>query len=149
MSAAPRQSVDVSASSDPGVEPIRVLLADDHRMVRAGLAALLETADGIRVVGQATDGHQAVQLALRLRPDVVLMDLSMPILDGLEATRQILSVLPATRILVLTAFGAGYRVQEALRAGAVAYLVKDCNPPTVVEAVQAAADRGLAPCLGR
>ena len=116
-----------------------VLLVDDHRMVRTGLAALLETAEGIEVVGQAADGEEAVRLAVQTRPDVVLMDLSMPVVDGVEATRRVLAELPDTKIVVLTSFSDRERVAEALRAGAVGYLLKDCEPDELRSAIRAAA----------
>jgi DNA-binding NarL/FixJ family response regulator len=116
-----------------------VLLVDDHRMVRTGLAALLQTADGIDVIGQAGNGEEAVRLALELRPDVVLMDLSMPVVDGVEATRRVLAELPETRIVVLTSFSDRERVADALQAGAVGYLLKDCEPDELRSAIRAAA----------
>jgi DNA-binding NarL/FixJ family response regulator len=116
-----------------------VLLVDDHRMVRTGLVALLQTADGIEVAGQAGGGHEAVQLAVRVRPDVVLMDLSMPVVDGVEATRRILAELPDTKIVVLTSFSDRERVADALKAGAVGYLLKDCEPDELRNAIRAAA----------
>jgi DNA-binding NarL/FixJ family response regulator len=116
-----------------------VLLVDDHRMVRTGLAALLETADGIEVIGQAGDGEEAVLLAVQTRPDVVLMDLSMPVVDGVEATRRVLAELPETKIVVLTSFSDRERVADALQAGAVGYLLKDCEPDELRNAIRAAA----------
>lgn len=116
-----------------------VLLVDDHRMVRTGLAALLQTADGIEVVGQAADGEEAVELAVQVRPDVVLMDLSMPVVDGVEATRRVLAELPETKIVVLTSFSDRERVAEALQAGAVGYLLKDCEPDELRNAIRSAA----------
>lgn len=123
---------------------IGVLLVDDHHLVRSGLASLLETTDDLRVVGQAADGEQAVRLAPELRPDVVLMDLSMPVLDGVAATRQLLAVLPQTHVVVLTSFSDQQRVGEALAAGAVGYLLKDCDPRDLLAGVRAAA-QGHAP----
>ncbi|MEZ5117492.1 MAG: response regulator transcription factor [Candidatus Nanopelagicales bacterium] len=105
-----------------------ILLADDHGLVRAGLVSLLQSTDDLRVVGQASDGEQAVAQALELRPDVVLMDLSMPVLDGVEATRRVVAQLPETHVVVLTSFSDRERVDLALRAGAVGYLLKDCDP---------------------
>jgi DNA-binding NarL/FixJ family response regulator len=130
-------------AADPSVVT-RVLLVDDHRLVRAGLAALLAGTDGIDVVGEAADGRQAVELAGELLPDVVLMDLSMPVLDGVEATRQILERAPSTHVVVLTSFADHHRVSEAVAAGAVGYLLKDCDPRDVVAAVRSAAE-GNAP----
>jgi len=117
----------------------RVLLVDDHRLVRAGLAALLAGTQDIEVVGEASDGQQAVELATRLKPDVVLMDLSMPVLDGVAATRHIVAASPATHVVVLTSFADHHRVTDAVAAGAVGYLLKDCDPRDVVTAVRSAA----------
>jgi DNA-binding NarL/FixJ family response regulator len=124
--------------------PIRVLLVDDHQLVRAGLASLLDAAGDMRVVGQAGDGAAAVAAARTLEPDVVLMDLSMPILDGVEATRQILAALPAVQVLVLTSFSDRTRVDQALSAGAIGYLLKDSEPADLLSGVRAAA-RGESP----
>jgi len=118
---------------------ISVLLVDDHHLVRAGLAALLDTADGVSVVGEAADGRQAVELARQLRPDVILMDLSMPVLGGVAATREVLAELPSTHIVVLTSFSERDRVSEALAAGAIGYLLKDCEPRELIAAVRSAA----------
>jgi DNA-binding NarL/FixJ family response regulator len=117
----------------------RVLLVDDHRLVRAGLAALLSGTQDIEVVGEASDGQQAVELATRLKPDVVLMDLSMPVMDGVAATRHIMAASPATHVVVLTSFADHHRVTDAVAAGAVGYLLKDCDPRDVVTAVRSAA----------
>jgi len=116
-----------------------VLLVDDHRLVRAGLAALLAATEDIEVVGEASDGRQAVELAARLHPDVVLMDLSMPVLDGVAATRSIVAEAPGTHVVVLTSFADHHRVTDAVAAGAVGYLLKDCDPRDVVTAVRSAA----------
>ena len=116
-----------------------VLLVDDHRLVRAGLAALLTSTPDIEIVGEAANGQQAIDLAARLHPDVILMDLSMPVLDGVEATRRILAVAPLVRVVVLTSFSDHARVTDAVAAGAVGYLLKDCDPKDVVDAVRSAA----------
>jgi DNA-binding NarL/FixJ family response regulator len=118
---------------------IRVLLADDHPLVRTGLAALLATADDLEVVGAAADGDEAVRLAEELAPDVVLMDLSMPVLDGASATREVLRVRPGTAVVVLTSFSDQPRVADALAAGAVGYQLKDSEPADLLAAVRAAA----------
>ena len=123
----------------PATPVTTILLADDHRLVRAGLAGLLDSAGDLRVVGQAADGRQAVELAAELAPDVVLMDLSMPVLDGVEATRQLLTADPAAKVVVLTSFSDQPRVADALAAGAVGYLLKDCEPRDLLAAVRAAA----------
>jgi len=123
---------------------IRLLLVDDHALLRAGLAALLDSARDVSVVGQAADGKEAVAAAERLRPDVVLMDLSMPVMDGVAATRAIRAALPRTAVVVLTSFAERARVRDALAAGAVGYLLKDAEPAAMVAGVRSAA-RGEAP----
>lgn len=125
-------------------DPVRVLLADDHAVVRAGLASLLDEAEGIVLVGQAADGAAAVALAREIRPDLVLMDLSMPVLDGIQATRRLLAELPDTPILVLTSFADRDRVHDALEAGATGYLLKDADPRDLIAGIRAAA-RGDVP----
>jgi DNA-binding NarL/FixJ family response regulator len=121
---------------------IRVLLVDDHALVRAGLAALLDATDDLTVVGEAADGEQAVELALNTTPDVVLMDLSMPGMDGIAATRAVLAELPDTQVLVLTSFSDRDRVRDALAAGAIGYLLKDSTPQAVIAGIRAAAENG-------
>jgi DNA-binding NarL/FixJ family response regulator len=123
---------------------IRVLVVDDHQLVRAGLTILLQTAEDLDVVGEAADGEQALVLARELQPDVVLMDLSMPVLDGVAATRRLVAEQPGTRVVVLTSFAETERVQQALAAGAVGYLLKDCDPHELMSGVRAAA-QGFAP----
>ncbi len=115
--------------------PIRVLLADDQAIVRKGVLALLATEPDIRVVGEARDGVEAVDAAETLHPDVILMDLVMPRLDGIEATRQIAARLPGTHILVLTSFAADEKVFPAIKAGALGYLLKDSSPEQLVKAI--------------
>jgi DNA-binding NarL/FixJ family response regulator len=121
---------------------IRVLLVDDHRLVRAGLSGLLSTAADLSVVGEAADGRQAVELARTLAPDVILMDLSMPVLDGIEATRQILGQQPGSRVIALTSFADQDKVAAVLAAGAIGYLLKDCEPADLLAAVRSAAVGG-------
>jgi DNA-binding NarL/FixJ family response regulator len=123
---------------------IRVLVVDDHAMVRAGLAAMLAADGDIEVVGQASDGGAAVAEAVARHPDVVLMDLSMPVVDGVTATREVLRAEPSTRVVVLTSFSDRERVHHALEAGAVGYQLKDAEPDVLREAVRAAA-RGHTP----
>jgi DNA-binding NarL/FixJ family response regulator len=123
---------------------IRVLLVDDHNLVRAGLAGLLASTDDMQVVGEAENGTRAVELAAELQPDVVLMDLSMPVKDGVEATREIIQQRPDSTVVVLTSFSDQARVRDALRAGAVGYLLKDSDPRDLLAAIRNAAD-GHAP----
>ena len=127
---------------------IRLLLADDHTVVRDGLRQLLEQVEDLDVVAAAADGKQAVSLAAEHVPDVVLMDLEMPVLSGVEATRQIVAAEPATRVVVLTSFADRERILDALDAGAVGYLLKDAEPDELVRGVRAAA-RGESPLAPR
>jgi DNA-binding NarL/FixJ family response regulator len=115
---------------------------DDERLVRAGFRMFLKAEPGIEVAGEAADGMEAVDAAARLRPDVVLMDIRMPRLDGLEASRRILSVLEPPRVVVLTTFDLDEYVYEALRAGASGFLLKDAPEDQLVAAIRVAADGG-------
>ena len=117
-------------------DSIRVLIADDHAIVRKGLRALLATEPHIEVVGEAENGRQAVDEAERLKPDVVLMDLVMPEMDGLEAIRELRSRMARTRILVLTSFAGDDKVFPAIKAGALGYLLKDSSPEELVQAIR-------------
>jgi DNA-binding NarL/FixJ family response regulator len=128
-----------------------VVIADDQPMVRAGLRSLLEGEDGIAVVADAVDGEQALAAVRRLRPDVVLMDIRMPNLDGLAATRRLVADGAATRVLVLTTFDLDEYVFEALRAGASGFLLKDATAPELLTAVRvvASGDALLAPSVTR
>jgi len=119
----------------PCTRPIRVLVADDHAIVRKGICALLATETDIEVVGEAADGQSAIEQVERLLPDVVLMDLVMPGVDGLEATRYITAHQPQTRILVLTSFAGVDKIMPAIRAGALGYLLKDSDPEVLVESI--------------
>ncbi|MBI4443253.1 MAG: response regulator transcription factor [Acidobacteria bacterium] len=117
--------------------PIHILLADDHRIVRQGLRRILEEHPQMEVVAEASDGREAVQLAMEKKPDVVVMDIAMPQLNGMEAARQILRRLPATKILVLSMYSDESYVVQVLEAGAKGYLLKDSADAELVEAVQA------------
>jgi DNA-binding NarL/FixJ family response regulator len=132
---------------------IRVLLADDQELVRVGLRTLLDSEDDLTVVGDAADGLRAVELARRLRPDVILMDVRMPGIDGIEATRRIVADpdLSGTRVVVLTTFEIDEYVFEALRVGASGFLIKDTKPAELVRAVRlvAAGDALLSPSVTR
>ena len=119
-------------------EPIRVLIVDDHAVVREGLQAFLELQEGIEVAGQAADGEDAVEAAVRLRPDVILMDLVMPRLDGVAAMRSLRESVPDARVIVLTSFLDDDKLLPALRAGAAGYLLKNAEPREVARAVRAA-----------
>jgi NarL family two-component system response regulator LiaR len=115
---------------------IRVLIADDHAIVRKGVCALLATEPDIEVVGEAGNGRQALALTQRLNPDVILMDLVMPGMDGLEATRRIVASQLEARVLVLTSFAGDDKVLPAIRAGALGYLLKDSSPEELVQAIR-------------
>jgi DNA-binding NarL/FixJ family response regulator len=120
-------------------DSVRLLLVDDHRTLRDGLRLSMEEA-GFVVVGEAGDGEEAVRMAEALRPDVVLMDVSMPVLDGVEATRLIHQRVPETRVVMLTMHGESDVMARAIAAGAVGYLLKDCSIEEVASAVRMAAD---------
>lgn len=132
---------------------IRVVLADDQHLVRAGFRTLLESADGITVAGEADNGTQAVTLTTELQPDIVLMDIRMPELDGIEATRQIAADdrLDGVRIIILTTFEMDEYVFESLRAGASGFLLKDTEPTDLLRAIRVVADGDslLAPRITR
>jgi DNA-binding NarL/FixJ family response regulator len=129
----------------------RILVADDQALVRVGLRKILDVEPELEVVGEAGDGLEAVDEARTLRPDIVLMDIRMPVLDGIEATRRIVGVQPETRVLILTTFGLDAYVFDALRAGASGFMLKDAPPEEIAAAVRIVA-RGealLAPAVTR
>ncbi len=119
------------------ITTVRTLIADDQTLFRVGLARLLEEDERVEIVGQAGDGAEAVKLAGSLKPDVVLMDLKMPNLDGIEATRQIVAVHPGVKVLLLTTFEVDTHVIEALKAGASGYILKDSRPDSIVSSLLA------------
>ena len=132
---------------------IRVLLADDQELVRTGFRMILGGEEGIEVVGEASNGREALERAIRLRPDVIVMDIRMPVMDGLEATRRLVAEegISDARVLVLTTFDADDHVVQALRAGASGFLLKDVAPEDFVKAIRtvAAGDALIAPSVTR
>jgi DNA-binding NarL/FixJ family response regulator len=126
------------------MSPTTVLLADDHKLFRQGLRHICELRGGFEVVGEAEDGQEAVRLAAELKPDVILMDISMPVLDGIRATAQIIEEDPEARIIALTMYQQDHYAFDAIKAGAKGYLLKNADAHVVVEAVHAA-QRGEAP----
>lgn len=120
------------------MESITVLLIDDHRVVRQGLRDFLELQDDIEVVGEAGSGEEGIQLARDLLPDIVLMDLVMPGIDGVETTRQVKMVSPSSKVIVLTSFSDDNKVFPAIKAGAISYLLKDISPEDLAHAIRAA-----------
>jgi DNA-binding NarL/FixJ family response regulator len=129
-------------SERDGSEPIRVVIVDDHAVVRSGLEQFLAIADDIDVVATAANGNEALACVELYRPDVVLMDLSMPELDGVEATRRIAETSPASRVLVLTSFSDQTRIMDALGAGADGYLLKHSDPDDIAKAIRVVHDGG-------
>jgi two-component system NarL family response regulator len=128
---------------------IRILAADDHPLIRAGLVSFLATEPGLEVVGEAGDGEEALEKYHALRPDVVLMDLSMPVMDGFAATRAIVEEYPDAKIIMLTTYGGDEDIHRSLDAGAVGYLVKDMVAKQVVDIIRAvhAGRRGIPPAI--
>lgn len=135
-----KKAGDAAAAEVPSL--IRVLIADDHAVVRQGLRMFIDLQEDMQVVGEGTNGNEAVELAGQLNPDVVLLDLVMPQIDGVEATRKIKAVCPGARVLILTSFGEDDKIFPAIRAGAQGYLLKDIRPDELVQAVRDA-------CQGR
>lgn len=123
---------------------IRVVIADDHKVVRAGLEQLIDTFDDVELVGAAADGEEALAVCLRHKPDLVLLDLAMPAMDGIEATRRIREALPETNVVAFTLFSDRDRILQAVDAGAIGYLLKDAEPEELHRAMLAAA-RGESP----
>ncbi|MFV9504511.1 MAG: response regulator [Oscillochloridaceae bacterium umkhey_bin13] len=119
-------------------ETIRIMLIDDHAIVRKGLSAYLDTYPELEVIGEASGGEEGVALAARLLPDVVLMDLVMPEMDGIEATRKLKAASPTTQVIVLTSYSEDERIFPAIKAGALSYLLKDVGPDDLVRAIRAA-----------
>src|SRR5690349_16904676 len=124
--------------TDESSERIRVMLVDDHMMVRRGLALVLESFDDLEMAGEADKGSTAIELCVKLKPDVLLMDMVMPDMDGATATRILRKQAPATRIIVLTSFKDEILVQSALQAGAIGYLLKDVSAHELAQAIRAA-----------
>ena len=125
-------------------QPIKILIADDHALLRRGLATLLGFNKDIAVVGDAKNGEEAVKAAIKLKPDVVVMDLSMPVMDGVEATRQIRETLPDTYVLILTSYSTSVDVLRAMDAGASGAFVKDAEDERLVDAIRTVAAGGTA-----
>ena len=118
------------------MKPIRILIADDHALVRMGLSALLETQPGLAIIGEAEDGETAVSLSLKLRPDVIIMDYMMPKTDGTAATERILASLPTAKIIILTSYITAEGIARALQAGAAGALVKNGETADLVKAIR-------------
>jgi NarL family two-component system response regulator LiaR len=133
------------------IETVRVLICEDHAIVRKGIRSLLQTRPGIEVAGEACNGAEAVSQAATLKPDVILMDLVMPELDGIDATSQITAQSPDAHILILTSFAADDKVFPAIKAGALGYLLKDSSPDELVQAIQKVArgEPSLEPAIAR
>ena len=124
-------------------KPIRILIADDHQLVRQGLIALLSVKPGVEVIGQAADGVETVELARSLGPDIILLDLLMPRKSGIEATREIKADNPDARILIITSFAEDENVYQAIKAGALGYLLKDSSPQELMQAIHDVCDGRL------
>ncbi|MDF9877810.1 DNA-binding NarL/FixJ family response regulator [Cellulosimicrobium cellulans] len=131
------------ATARPPHAPVRVVVADDQPVVRHGFAAILDAADGLEVVGSAGDGRELLDVVAAVRPDVAVVDVRMPRLDGIAATRELVARHPGTRVLVLTTFDLDEYVYDALRAGASGFLLKDVPAPRLVEGVRLVADGSM------
>lgn len=131
--------------------PIRVLIADDHALVRMGIQALIGTEPGIELIAEATNGEEVIRLARTLQPDIILLDLVMPLMDGIEAIRRILDGQPSARILVLTSFATDDKLFPAIKAGALGYLLKDSKPEELTRAIRQVYDgeSSLHPAIAR
>lgn len=129
---------DEASTRSEALPRISVLIVDDHPIVRQGLRTLLELQDDLLVVGEAVNGKAALELTARLKPDIVLLDLVMPQIDGVEATARIKAICPKARVIILTSFGEDDKVIPAIRAGAQGYLLKDIRPDDLVQAVREA-----------
>ena len=129
--------------------PVRILTADDHHLIRAGVASFLATEPGLEVVAEATNGEEALEKYREVQPDVVLMDLSMPVMDGLQATRAILEEFPQARIVVLTTYAGDEDIHRALEAGAMGYLLKDMLAADVLKVIRSVMTgrRGIPPAV--
>ncbi len=122
------------------MKPIRVLIADDHEIVREGLQILLSEESGVEVVGTAKDGGEALSLIKKHKPNVVLMDIAMPGMDGIETTKRVVADFPSTRVLILTSYSDDLRVRDAIQAGATGYLLKDVLKADLLNAIRLAAE---------
>ena len=133
------------------MDPIRVLIVDDHAMVRQGIATFIETQDDIQLIGEAANGHEAIARVVERVPDVVLMDLQMPKMDGIAATREIKARYPDVKILALTSFVNDTQITPALQAGASGYLLKDISAEALMNAIRAAhrGETPLAPAIAK
>lgn len=125
-------------TADSTTAPLRIILADDHTVMRAGLVALLSSEPTVEIVGEAGDGREAVRLVERVRPDVALLDLRMPVLDGVGATQEIVGGEAATRVLILTTYDTDEDIERGVEAGATGYLLKDATREQLVEAIHSA-----------
>jgi DNA-binding NarL/FixJ family response regulator len=139
VSKEPKSGIPLPDEAEPAREwpgKITVILSDDHNIVREGLRLLLESADDIKVIGEAENGRQALQLAKDLKPDVAVLDIAMPVLNGLEATRQIVKEAPTVKVLILSSYCDDQRVQELIEAGATGYLVKQTAAAELLKGVR-------------